>query len=231
MDIKGKCAIVTGCSKGIGKYLALNLLAEGVKVAGWSRSKPDIDHSSFRFIQTDVKVEHEIIAAFQASLDFLGGRIDFLVNNAGMGIFRNLEDLTTTEWMEMFETNVHSIYYTCKQVVPVMKAQSSGHIVNIASIAALNGVPEAAAYCGTKFAVRGISQSLYREVNRFGIKVTCVDPGSVNTEFFAHFPSMKANDTMLNPDELSKVIIELMKTSPGFSPVELDVRPLNPKYS
>lgn len=232
MILNNKTAIVTGVSKGIGKSIVTKLLEAGVKVAGWSRSKPDITHPNFLFITTDVANESEVETAFQQSMIFLEGKIDILVNNAGFGKFSVLENTPSDVWENMFAVNVHGLFYTSKRVVPLMKAAHSGHIFNIASIAGLQGVNEATAYCGTKFAVRGISQSLYQEVKKYDVKVTCINPGSVNTPFFANASdNIIANPTMINPDDIANAIVYLANTPSNFSPVELEVRPLNPKYS
>jgi NADP-dependent 3-hydroxy acid dehydrogenase YdfG len=230
MNLQGKTAIITGVSKGIGKALVISLLEKGVKVAGWSRSEPEITHDNFKFFTTNVADETSVENAFNESLYILGGSVDILINNAGYGLFRTLENHTSEEWENMFAVNVHGIFYTCKRVVPLMKAKATGHIINIASIAALQGINEASAYCGTKFAVRGISQALYQEVKKHGVKVTCVMPGSVNTDFF-NGTAIKANPTMLGASDLANTIIHLLETPGNFVPSEIEIRPLNPTYS
>lgn len=231
MNLNGKKAIVTGVSKGIGKSLVNKLLQQGVTVAGWSRTEPDIQHDNFKFFATNIADESSVLNSFNESVFYLGGNVDVLINNAGFGLFRTLENHTSEEWENMFAVNVHGIYYTCKQVVPLMKAKQYGHIINIASIAALQGINEATAYCGTKFAVRGISQALYQEVKKYNVKVTCVMPGSVNTDFFNETPGIKANPTMLIPDDLADTIIHLLQTPDNFNTSEIEIRPMNPKYS
>lgn len=231
MNLKGKKAIVTGASKGIGKSLVNKLLYQGVSVAGWSRTETDIQHENFKFFTTNIADESSVENAFKESVFYLGGSIDILINNAGFGLFRTLENHTSEEWENMFAVNVHGIYYTAKRVVPLMKEKQNGYIINIASIAALQGINEASAYCGTKFAVRGISQALYQEVKKYNIKVTCVMPGSVNTEFFNNTPGINANPTMLNPDDLADTIIHLLQTPDNFNTSEIEIRPMNPKYS
>ncbi len=230
MNLKGKKAIVTGVSKGIGKSLVYKLLQQGVTVAGWSRTEPDIQHDNFKFFTTNIADESSVENTFGESVFYLGGTVDILINNAGFGLFRTLENHTSEEWENMFAVNVHGIYYTTKRVVPLMKEKQHGHIVNIASIAALQGINEASAYCGTKFAVRGISQALYQEVKKFNIKVTCVMPGSVNTEFFNNALGINANPTMINPDDLADVIIHQLQTPDNFNTSEIEIRPMNPKY-
>ena len=104
-----------------------------------------------------------------------------------------------------------------------------GHIVNIASIAGTTGISGMSAYCGSKFAVRGISQSMYKELRDFGIKVSCVLPGSVQTNFFDDIDGMEAHEHMMRAEDIAESIIHLLKTSGNYHPVELEVRPLRPK--
>jgi NADP-dependent 3-hydroxy acid dehydrogenase YdfG len=231
MNLQGKKAIVTGVSKGIGKALVHQLLDKGVTVAGWSRSEPDFQHENFKFFATNIADEASVANAFDESIFYLGGSVDILINNAGFGLFRTLENHTSEEWENMFAVNVHGIYYTTKRVVPLMKEKQIGHIINIASIAALQGINEASGYCGTKFAVRGISQALYQEVKKFNVKVTCVMPGSVNTDFFNEAEGITANPTMLGTADIANTMIHLLETPDNYNTSEIEIRPMNPKYS
>jgi short-subunit dehydrogenase len=225
MDISGKVAAITGASSGIGLSLAQQLLDAGVKVYGLSRNKPNLEHENFTFIKTNVRDSDSVDFAFSQ----IGGKVNFLINNAGLGKFKYLEKTSVEEWKEMFETNVNGVFYCTRNVVEGMKTQGSGHIVNIASTAGLEGYPQAVAYCGTKFAVKGISQSLYKEVRDYGVKVTCVYPGSVKTAFFKDHPGIEPHDNMLDPEEVAKMIVDALKSSSTFHQVNLEVRPLQPK--
>jgi short-subunit dehydrogenase len=109
-----------------------------------------------------------------------------------------------------------------------MKAQDEGHIVNISSIAGTLGIEQMAGYCGTKFAVRGISQTMYKELRNFGIKVTCIYPGSVKTNFFDKIPTVTVNDNMMMPEDLAATIVHCLKSHPNFHHVDVEVRPLRP---
>jgi NADP-dependent 3-hydroxy acid dehydrogenase YdfG len=108
-----------------------------------------------------------------------------------------------------------------------MKQQRLGHVVNISSIAGLMGLAEATGYSATKFAVRGFSQSLLKEVRKDGIRVSCIFPGSVNTDFFEHYDSMTANDTMLSPDDVASTVIHVLSLPPNADVSEVEIRPLN----
>lgn len=231
MNLTSKTAIVTGASKGIGKATVLALLDKGMKVAGWSRSNPGIQHPAFHFIQADVSKLQEVESAFEKTMELLEGKIHVLINNAGLGVFSKLEETSFENWQRMFDTNVNGIFYCTRKALPIMKEQKLGHIVNIASIAGLQGIEEATGYCATKFAVRGISQALFKEVRKSHIKVTCICPGSVNTDFFNAFPNINANDTMLNPKDVADTIVHILQTPDNYLTVEVELRPLNARYS
>ncbi len=129
----------------------------------------------------------------------------------------------------MFRTNVDSIFYCSKLVIPQMKSMEEGHIVNISSIAGTNGIAGMAGYCGTKHAVRGISHSMFKELRNFGIKVTTIYPGSTNTNFFDEFSSVDSNDNMMRPEDIALTILQVLESSANYLPVDIEVRPLQPK--
>jgi len=130
----------------------------------------------------DVDCDHSVRKAIDGIIDG-SGRIDVLVNNAGFGLFGSLEDLEMEEIKRQYETNVFGVIRVTKNVLPTMRLGQNGIIVNISSIAGLAGIPSQTIYCGSKFAVEGLSESLSFEVEPFGIKVIVVEPGVINTEF------------------------------------------------
>jgi NADP-dependent 3-hydroxy acid dehydrogenase YdfG len=227
MDIKNKIAVVTGVSKGIGLALCQSLIKKGCKVYGLGRTAPDA-LTDLHFIACDVR-SHESVKTAIDSIEREHGRIDILVNNAGLGYFGFLEDTTIEQWHEMFDTNVSGMFYCCKSVLPLMKKQQYGHIINIASTAALEGMPQVSAYCATKWAVKGLSESLFREVRDFCIKVTCVYPGSTKTDFFRNSPGINPHDYMLMPEDVAQTIIQAIEMPDNFHTVNLEIRPLQPK--
>lgn len=229
MELNGKIAVVTGVSKGIGLCITRELLDAGAIVAGWGRSSPQLGHSNFHFFETDVRDESSVNNSFRNTVDQLGDEVAILVNNAGTGSPALLEETPPEKWREMFETNVNGVFYCSRLVIPLMKKLGKGHIVNIASIAGTMGTEKLSAYCGTKFALRGITQALYKELRPFGIKVTSVCPGSVKTHFFDEFPDVVVNDSMLSPEDIATSVIQLIRTAPNFHVVELEVRPLQPR--
>ena len=229
MKIKEKIAIVTGSSKGIGLATVNLLLKSGVKVAGWSRSKTGINHPDFKNFQMDIREFKSVENAYNKTISHFGNDVHILINNAGLGLCALLEDLKVEEWHQMFDTNVNGIFYTTRLVLPQMKKLEEGHIINISSIAGTTGIETMSAYCATKFAVRGLSQSLYKEVRNHGIKVTCIYPGFVQTNFFDEIDSITANENMMQPADIAGTILHCLTSSPNYHHVDIEVRPLQPK--
>ncbi len=225
---QNRVAIITGVSKGIGFHCAKQLLEKEFEVYGIGRTTPNFSHPHFHFVKGDVRHSSKIQEIIS---EIIGKetRIDVLINNAGLGYFGYCEDLEEKHWEEMFQTNVYGVYYCTRSVLPKMKEQQKGHIINIASIAGLEGYQQVTGYCATKFAVRGFSDALYKEVRDYGIKVTCVYPGSVKTDFFKNNPAIEPHDYMLMPEDVSEMIVFAILSPSNFHPVNLEIRPLQPK--
>ena len=228
MVLSDRVAVVTGSSKGIGLETCIQLLQSGVKVAGWSRNKTDINHPDFLAVQTDVSNFEEVEKAFKNTLERFG-QVDILVNNAGLGFKDDFEKLPKEHWQTMFDVNVHGTYYCSRLVVPGMKERGYGHIVNVGSIAGLNGVKNMVGYSATKHAVTGMSHSMFMELRDFGIKVTCIYPGSVKTGFFDNIDDMSAHDHMMKAEDIAGTIMHALNSSPNYHHVDIEVRPLKPR--
>ena len=229
MNLQNKIAVVTGVSKGIGKAVCKKLLENGVHVFGFGRYNNDISNPNYTFISCDVRSFESVQNAFKQVFAASNQTIDILINNAGLGYFGFLEDLPIEQFHEMQETNVNGIFYCCKMALPKMKEKESGHIINIASTAALEGMAQVSGYCATKWAVKGLSESLFREVRDFKIKVTCIYPGSTKTDFFRNSPGVKPHDYMLMPEDVAANLIFALQMPDNFHTVNLEIRPLQPK--
>ena len=164
MNLNNKVAIVTGSSRGIGLATVMALLDNGASVAGWSRSKTEVNHPNFKYIQVDISDVKSVEDGYKETKSHFGNDIHILINNAGLGYSSLFEDLKIEEWQQMFDTNVNGIFYTSRLVLPRMKKIKQGHIINISSVAGNTGIETLSGYCATKFAVRGLSQALYKEV-------------------------------------------------------------------
>ncbi len=226
--MKQKTIIITGVSKGIGLETVKVFLSNNWLVIGLGRKKPEISHSNFLFIPCEISNYSSVEIAVKTAKEHTQGQIDVLLNNAGFGVFGGITDLPIEKWEEMFQVNVHGLMYVTREVVPMMRKKQSGHIINISSIAGLNGIVNGSGYAATKHAVKGISHSLYAELRNDGIKVTAVYPGSVKTNFFDEVDGITANDNMLDPKDVAEAIWYLANTSPNFLPVDFEIRPLNP---
>ncbi|MCF2497844.1 oxidoreductase [Dyadobacter chenhuakuii] len=184
-----KIWFVTGASKGLGLTLVQKLLANGYKVAATSRSREDLqkavgnDSPQFLALATDLKSEASVQESIEKTVAHFG-RIDVVVNNAGYGLLGSVEELTDSEVRDNFEINVFGVFTVIRKAMPYLRTQRSGHILNISSIGGfMGGFPGFGAYCATKFAVNGMSESLAEEVRSFGVHVTVVEPGYFRTNF------------------------------------------------
>jgi NADP-dependent 3-hydroxy acid dehydrogenase YdfG len=228
MELKNKIAVVTGANKGIGLECVNQLLTEGAIVYGLCRSGCSTIHENYTCLHADVQIFEDLENAFNQVLK-KHGQVDVLINNAGLGYFGYLEDVPEEEWHQMFNTNIHGMFYCLKEVLPQMKKSQYGHIINIASTAALEGMAMVSAYCATKWAVKGLSESLFREVRDFRIKVTCVYPGSTKTDFFRNSPGIQPHDYMLMPEDVALMMVQALEMPDNFHTVNLEIRPLQPK--
>jgi NADP-dependent 3-hydroxy acid dehydrogenase YdfG len=152
--------------------------------------------------------------------------VDALINNAGLVTRKSVFDLSADEWQAMVETNVNGVFYATRAVLPFMKKQSSGHIVNVSSISGKVPLPGGSGYAATKYAVTGFSQSLFHEVREYGIKVTTVYPGSVDSQSHRHNPGAD-NSWKVTPEEVGQVCRDILRTASGTCVSEVEVRPLN----
>ncbi|AMJ65335.1 SDR family oxidoreductase [Hymenobacter sp. PAMC 26628] len=230
MDLSGKIAIVTGPAKGIGRATAEALLQKGALVAGWGRTAPEgLDHERFQFFECDVRDEHDVAEAFTNTQRELGPEIHVLVNNAGVGVMGDVDGFDSADWQLMFETNVNGPFFCTRAVLPQMKKQQAGHIVNVASLAGTVGTEGMAGYCATKYALRGFSDALFKELRPDGIRVTCVMPGSVETNFNGGQPGAQPNPYKMQPADVADAIVHALEASAAIMVSEIQLRPAQVK--
>ncbi len=203
-----KVWFITGCSTGFGRYLAIEALAKGYKVVVAARNPSDVQDIVANYpatslvVKLDVTIADQIEDSVAATMDKFG-QIDVLVNNAGIGYFGAIEESEEAEVRRMFEINVFGLAHVTQAVLPILRKQKSGHILNIASIGGLRSFPGVGFYNATKYAVDGLSESLSKEVAPLGIKVTIVAPSGFRTDWAGR----SAND--------SKIVIEDYATTAG----------------
>jgi NAD(P)-dependent dehydrogenase (short-subunit alcohol dehydrogenase family) len=183
-----KVWFISGCSTGFGRALSLELLAQGYQVVVTARKVADIadilaiNEANTLGLALDVTVPEQVTTAVQTAIDHFG-RIDVLVNNAGIGYFGAVEESEEAEVRRMFEINVFGLAKLTQEVLPFMRKQRSGHILNVASIGGLRSFPGVGFYNATKYAVDGLSEALFKEVSPLGIKVTVICPSGFRTDW------------------------------------------------
>lgn len=184
--MKSKIALVTGASSGIGEATAKRLAGAGYKVYGTSRRGAQVIQQPFDLLALDVTSDESVEAAVREVIR-REGRIDLLVNNAGFGVApAGAEESSIEQAQAIFDTNFFGIVRMTRAVVPYMRQQKSGHIINIGSVLGFLPMPYMALYAATKHAVEGYSESLDHELRTFGIRVSVIEPASTNTQFDAN---------------------------------------------
>jgi NADP-dependent 3-hydroxy acid dehydrogenase YdfG len=226
--------IVTGASRGLGKGIARYLAAAGHTVGMLSRSQELLNKLQSEFsvhgihhpaVACDLRDPAATESAMKQLIDSMGG-VDALINNAGLVIRKNCFDLSLDEWHDMVNTNINGLFYATRAVLEPMKAQGSGHIINISSISGRLPLAGGSAYAATKFACTGFSQSLFLEVRDFGIKVTTIFPGSVNSASHRHNPE-EDHSWKVSPVEVGQACLDVLETRAGMCISELEIRPLS----
>jgi NAD(P)-dependent dehydrogenase (short-subunit alcohol dehydrogenase family) len=155
------------------------------------------------------------------------GGVDILINNAGIGIFGKVEELTPEDFRAVLETNLCGVFYCCHEAIPLMKKRGGGYIINISSLAGVNAHPQMAAYNASKFGLNGFSEALMQEVRHDGIKVSYIMPGSVNTEFGGDEPS-EEKAWQLQPADIARVVLDLLQQEERTLLSRVEMRPSRP---
>jgi NADP-dependent 3-hydroxy acid dehydrogenase YdfG len=239
--LEGKVAAITGASSGIGEATTLALVAEGAKVSLAARREDRIAALAKRVnagralaVQTDVTDEDQARAFIQRTKDELG-RLDFLINNAGVMLLGPVAGADTEHWRRMIEVNLLGLLYCTHAALPIMGEQGSGHIVNVSSVAGRSANMGSAVYNMTKFGVNGFSEGLRQEVLHAGVRVTIVEPGFVDTELQGHneLPAVtQAIDRMrdqtgkvLDANDIAGAIVNALAQPQHVSINEILIRP------
>ncbi len=222
MRLEGQVAIVTGASQGVGKAIAMALAREGARLALAARSVTDLEAAAAEIensgaqalpVPTDVTLSAQADALVSKTIEAYG-QIDILVNNVGGGLRKPIVETTDEEWQRLVDENLTGTVYCCRAVIPIMRRQSRGSIVNISSRAGRIGEAELAAYCAVKHGVVGLTRALAAEEGQSGIRVNAVCPGPVATERMARLlPDVDKSDWLL-PEEVAEAVL-FLATSPG----------------
>ncbi|MEX0662516.1 MAG: SDR family oxidoreductase [Balneolaceae bacterium] len=233
MIIENKVAIVTGASSGIGYEFSKKLVEKGATVYGLARSEDKLKKIKTELGDTFIPVKMDVTQSGDLE-KWVNSTFknfpspDILVNNAGLAHFGNVDELSLVDWETMMNTNVNGIFYLTRLIVPLMKKSGQGsHIINIASVAGLLGNPQLSGYNASKFAVRGFSEALFKELRYDQIKVTCMYPGSTATSFFDDVGGTHKN--MMQGSDVADTLVHIIETPDNFLINEIMLRPLNPK--
>lgn len=236
--LAGKTALITGASSGIGKASALALAHEGANLVLVARRQERlakvetaVERASGKAVSVagDAREEETALRAVATATDVFGS-LDILINNVGVGNYKNLVDTSAQEYDEMMDTNVRSTFLFTRYAVPVMMDQGSGTILMISSMAGIYGFAGEAVYCATKFAQVGFAQGLDKELRPHGIKVGVICPGGVKTEFAlgkGRTEQSVAESGMLDPEDVAAAVLLACTQSPRSRIIEIQMRTMD----
>lgn len=230
-----KVAYITGGTKGIGFGIAEVLLKNGISVAFSGRNEDDVKKaenelkknspnvlglvSDVRQLESEEKAVKSIVEKF--------GRLDFVIANAGLGIFKPVDELTSKEWNSMIETNLTGVFHTLKSSVDELK-KSEGYYITVSSLAGANFFENGTGYNASKFGVVGFTQAAMIDLRKYNIKSTVIMPGSVATHFNGNEPSEKDN-WKIQPEDMGNLILDILKMNPRVLPSKIEFRATQPK--
>jgi 3-oxoacyl-[acyl-carrier protein] reductase len=227
-------AVVTGSSKGIGFAIAKAFVSRGMQVVLTARKEDELrkaaaalgTDSNVHTVRADVRNPADAQRLIGDAVQRFGG-VDVLVNNAGVGKFAPVADLSIDDWQQVLETNLSGVFYCCRAAIPEMKRRGGGYIVNISSLAGKNAFAGGAAYCASKSALNAFSEALMQEVRYDHIRVSYVMPGSVSTGFGDHGMGGEA-DWKSAPEEVAEVVVDLVTLNPRSLASRVELRPSRP---
>ena len=235
VELRGKTAVVTGSSKGIGYSVAEALAKANANVVVSARNAAEVEAAARALggagegrvvgVAADVREYDDCRRLIEAAAE-LGGP-DILINNAGVGAFAPVDELTPEKWDQVLETNLSGVFYCCREAVPRMRERGGGFIVNIASLAGKNPFAGGTAYNASKFGLVGFSEALMLDVRQHGIRVNYIMPGSVNTYFNGKEPKPE-NAWMIQPEDIAEVVMDLLALPSRSLVSRVEIRPSQP---
>ncbi len=233
--LKGKHAVVTGGSRGIGRAIAEHLLRAGASIAICGRNSASVDRASAELKQStggEIFGEPADISKLDQVERFFGvvasrfGNLDILVNNAGAGVFRGLQDLTPEDWRKTIDLNLTGVFYCCHHALPLLRKSGAGYIVQISSLAGANAFAGGAAYNASKFGLNGFSEAIMQDLRNEDIRVSYIMPGSVKTGFG---PNTGDDSWKIAPEDVAEVVLSLLRMPPRTLVSRVEMRPAKPK--
>ncbi|HZT32409.1 MAG TPA: SDR family oxidoreductase [Bryobacteraceae bacterium] len=234
LKLAGKTAIVTGGTRGIGRAIAERLLAEGVRVAICGRLRESIERAVKEMAErhgdavwgspADVSRQEDVRSLFAAADARFGG-LDILINNAGVGIFRSVAELTPEEWRRTIDLNLTGVFYCSREALQRFRTRGGGYIINISSLAGKNPFAGGAAYNASKFGLNGFSEAMMLDHRYDNVRVSYVMPGSVDTDF----GTRSGADWKIQPDDVAEVVACLLRMPERTLVSRVEIRPAKPK--
>jgi len=216
--LENKVVLVTGASRGIGRAIALRFAHENMDLIVAARNEMELLALREEILAlgqdclavvTDLCQPMEIESLVKQGVAYYG-RIDVLVNNAGVGVWAPITEITLAQFDEMFDVNMRAVFLLTKAVLPQMIARSTGHIINIASTSSRWAYPEGTIYCASKFAVLGFNEALAKELRTTGVRVTAVCPGQVNSYLGGSSPE-EWQEEMLHGEDVAELAVQVVK--------------------
>ena len=227
-------AVVTGGSRGIGLAITAAFVDRGARVVITGRDERHLDEAAARFstdavraVRADVGRAEEAKRAVDAAVEYFGG-LDVLVNNAGVGHFAPVADMSAGDWQKVIDTNLSGVFYCCNAAIPHLKRRGSGWVINISSLAGKNPFVGGAAYCASKAGLNAFSEALMQEVRHDNIRVSYICPGSVATGFGGPGGSGAA-DWKIAPEDVADLVLDLVTFPSRSLPSCIEIRPSRPK--
>ncbi|HCG2559295.1 TPA: SDR family oxidoreductase [Staphylococcus aureus] len=225
-----KIAVVTGAGSGIGEAIATLLHEEGAKVVLAGRNKDKLQNvanqlaqDSVKVVPTDVTKKEEVDELIKMAQQTFGG-LDIVINSAGQMLSSKIADYQVDEWDSMIDVNIKGTLYTAKAALPTMLEQSSGHLINIASISGFEVTKSSTIYSATKAAVHTITQGLEKELAKTGVKVTSISPGMVDTAITATYNP--TDRKKLEPQDIAEAVLYALTQPKHVNVNEITVRPV-----
>jgi len=230
--LQGKTALITGAGRGIGRAITLAFAKEGCDVAVIARTQEQIDATAQAVrdlgrkgvaIPCDVANHDDVVRAVTTTVNALG-KIDVLVNNAGCACFKPFEELEIDEWRRTLDVNLTAVFLFVRAVLPVMKAQRAGRIINVSSVAGVKPIANQSAYCASKYGLNGLTRVLAMELRPYGIGVHAICPGGVDTELSRQAMPERDKTNWLLPEDIAQTALYLAALSPRAAVDEIVVR-------
>lgn len=235
--LKGKKALVTGGSKGIGLEVARTLLTEGVDVLICGREQKALQKAATDLAESkggqlfthsaDVSDDKAVEGLFQAADRHLGG-LDILVNNAGVGVFRATGELTVEEWNRVIGVNLSGSFYCSRAALQRFQQRHGGWIINVSSLAGKNPFAGGSAYNASKFGLNGFSEAMMLDHRNDNVRVSYIMPGSVDTNFAGH-GSEQRSDWKIAPEDIAQIVLDILQMPPRTLISRVEVRPSRPQ--